>query len=45
MSFFVFVSGVMVDSYSTLEEAEKKVAEIISKYDFVKPSQLRIVQF
>ena len=41
-NYMVFVASIMDSSYSTLEEAEKRVAEIVNKYDFLDPDTVHI---
>ena len=43
-NFIVFVADVMENFYDTLVEAENRVAEIISKYPFVDPDLIHIVE-
>ena len=43
MTYTVYIAGILNSIHNTLEDAENRVAEIISKYEFVNPDNVYIV--
>ena len=43
-TYIVFVANIIDSSFDTLEEAENRVAEITSKYQFVNPDTIHIIK-
>lgn len=42
MRYMIFIGEVLENTYATYDEAENRVDELLSKYDFLKPEVVRI---